>query len=321
MNDETILDAYIQRFDALRPNLNRDSGAHSPHKIIMLLTAMQLVENGEVTENRFEYLSRLLELYATFFEIARTKHDQPNPYFPFYHLLERGREPFWFPQPIPGREVHLEAMSSCSSHRLVTENISHVTLAPDLFQLLQNAAARTQLRDALIDRWLPAHKIALEKVFTDERDVESYRGQVEAAAGTAAAAATSVPVRNAAFARLVRDAYDYRCAATGTRVLLPDYHTALIEAAHLIPFSESQDDRSSNGMALTPNMHWALDRFIIAPDTDLKWRVSPILDRRIGDYGPFFDIDGQDVFLPRRDKDCPRQEALEWRMDHLLKAD
>ena len=74
-------------------------------------------------------------------------------------------------------------------------------------------------------------------------------------------------------------------------------------------------------MALTPNMHWALDRFIIAPDTDLKWRVSPILDRRIGDYGPFFDIDGQDVFLPRRDRDRPGQEALEWRMDHLLKAD
>jgi predicted restriction endonuclease len=77
---------------------------------------------------------------------------------------------------------------------------------------------------------------------------------------------------------LGEEVYDYRCAACGIRVLL-DHVESLVEAAHLIPFSESRNDKPTNGMALCPNHHWAMDRHLIAPCPDSKrragiWRVN-----------------------------------------------
>ena len=46
-----------------------------------------------------------------------------------------------------------------------------------------------------------------------------------------------------------------------------------MEAAHLHPFPEAGDDDPRNGIALTPDMHWAMDRHLIAPGPEP--RVSP----------------------------------------------
>ena len=79
-------------------------------------------------------------------------------------------------------------------------------------------------------------------------------------------------------------AYDYRCAATGLRILLPGGE-AMVEAAHLHPFAEAGDDDPRNGIALTPDMHWAMDRHLIAPGPEprlypkqdaLAWRVRQL---------------------------------------------
>jgi hypothetical protein len=47
-----------------------------------------------------------------------------------------------------------------------------------------------------------------------------------------------------------------------------------------------QDDKPNNGLALRPNHHRAMDRYLIAPCPDGKhpagiWRVGPALDSRI----------------------------------------
>ena len=99
------------------------------------------------------------------------------------------------------------------------------------------------------------------------------------------------PSRTAAFRRIVLEAYDYRCAATGWRVLIPG-GTTLIEAAHIVPFADSFDDNPRNGMALTPTFHDALDRNLIAPGPDMKWHVSPVFDKRIPDFKAFVELDG-----------------------------
>ena len=56
--------------------------------------------------------------------------------------------------------------------------------------------------------------------------------------------------------------------------------TCSVEAAHIHPFSEAGGDDPRNGLALTPDMHWAMDKHLIAPGEDLKWHVSPVLDRK-----------------------------------------
>jgi putative restriction endonuclease len=114
----------------------------------------------------------------------------------------------------------------------------------------------------------------------------------------------------------VTQIYDYRCAATGLRFLLPS-GVAMVEAAHIHPFSESQDDDPCNGLALTPNMHWAMDRFLISPGPDLKWHVSDLLDDRIKDNEILLSLRGKPLFLPNDLRMVPKRDALEWRLDRL----
>lgn len=92
------------------------------------------------------------------------------------------------------------------------------------------------------------------------------------------------PGRDAAFRRVVLEVYDYTCAACGERLLLGQ--DMLVEAAHIIPFSVGRNDKPTNGLALCPNHHWAMDRYLIAPCPDTTrregvWRVSRRLDNRI----------------------------------------
>ena len=64
-----------------------------------------------------------------------------------------------------------------------------------------------------------------------------------------------------AFRRIVSENYDYRCAASGWRIILPEGRV-MVQAAHLIPFAETRDDDPRNGIALAPTFHWALDACI-----------------------------------------------------------
>ena len=60
-----------------------------------------------------------------------------------------------------------------------------------------------------------------------------------------------------------------------------------------------------------------MDRNLIAPGPDLKWHVSPALDRRVPDFRVFTEIEGQRLFLPREPRFAPKREALEWRIERL----
>jgi len=48
--------------------------------------------------------------------------------------------------------------------------------------------------------------------------------------------------------------YNHRCALCGIRMLTPDGHT-VVEAAHIIPWRQSRDDKPTNGMALCRLCH------------------------------------------------------------------
>jgi putative restriction endonuclease len=90
-----------------------------------------------------------------------------------------------------------------------------------------------------------------------------------------------------------------------------------VEAAHIHPFSEAGDDDPRNGVALCPNMHWAMDRNLIAPGIDLKWHVAASLDGRIPEFGILHSLEGKPILLPREGRFAPKRESLQWRMDRL----
>lgn len=315
------LATYADQFRRLKVNVAH--GRASPHKICMLLAVLDLARGGALTENRIEYAPPLLERYAMYFNAVRGPGDHPNPYFPFFHLagsLRGGGASFWHLQSRPGRESVFESMSTARTARQMTETIDHARLDTELFELLQDERAVDALSAVLAETWFDRGLRDLDAVVGRTRQINHYERVLRTSNSPALIAAEAAPsyVRDPAFRRVVTEIYDFRCAATGLRLVLPD-GAAMVEAAHIHPFSEAADDDPRNGLALTPDMHWALDRHLIAPDTDFRWRVSSSLDRRIPDYRVLTELEGKPLFLPREARMYPKQAAIEWRMAMLLR--
>lgn len=305
-----------------RLNVNQVDGRASPHKICMLLALFDLARSGGLHENHITYSPTLLERYSIYFNAVKTPRDHPNPYFPFFHLrgkLKGGETGFWKIVPLPGRATVVKTLRSARSARDITENISHVELDEELFGLLQDEASIDSLGEVLSTHWFDRGLSDLTSVVEKGRAISLYEHRLrDLSVGIVKEANPPDYVRSPAFRRIVTEVYDYRCAATGLRVVLPD-GTAMVEAAHIHPFSSSGDDDPRNGLALSPDMHWAMDAFLIAPGPDYKWHVSNMLDNRIPDNKIITELQGRPLILPREQRMYPRRDVLEWRLLKLLR--
>ncbi len=308
------LQYYVKLFSSL--NVNRSHGRISPHKPVMLLSVLTLAEAGFLKENKIYYNQHLLEIFKSFFQTVARKGDSCNPYFPFFHLFKG--EKFWHLKFIPGKDKTAESLSTIRGPSQISQYIEYAYLDEALFNLILSPNHREALLTTLLEKWFPDSRQQLRTVAAEERKIADYENTLRQFDEAAEEKAPySDRVRNAAFSRVVREAYDYRCAASGWRVILPD-GSIMVEAAHLIPFSESGNNEPGNGIALSPSYHWALDKNIIAPGPDLKWHVSRVLDKRNRDYQEIIEIDEKPIILPGNRKFYPRMDALEWRMSRLM---
>ena len=309
------LDRYLRAFRSL--NVNRTGGRASPHKPCMLLAVLGLAEAGDLERNEIRFDPALLERYVKFFGVVRSETDHANPHFPFFHLSSEG---FWHLQPLPDREAVVESMDSARSTSAVTDNIAYASLDPELHALVLDERSRAALREELVVAWFGSYRTRLDRILQEERGSDRYQSALRhghASTELLAREAPPEPARSAAFRRIVSEIYDYRCAASGWRIILPDSRV-MVEAAHLIPFAESHDDDPRNGIALAPSFHWALDAHVIAPGPDHVWHVSKALDERVADNNPLLELAGQSLMLPKEKSLWPKKEALEWRLGHLL---
>ncbi|MFX3681361.1 MAG: HNH endonuclease [bacterium] len=291
MNDEEAV--------ALIYNLKQDrSGGHErPHKPILLLAVIDLVEIGLIRDNRIIPSPELKAVFAEYFEIVRRGNDKNSPENPFYYLSSDG---FWRlnpsrPKRAPG--------SWLATHR----EIAYASLLDDLYAILLDPVRRELLREAIYSRYFSENRTLLRrisgKLTKTEREVH--------------VAESELPGRDSAFRKLVIEVYDHRCAACGLRLRLDNI--VLVEAAHLIPWSLSRDDNPRNGMALCRNHHFAMDRHLIAPSPDGVWRVSPRLDDRRDREAELLNLNNQSILVPSQEKFRPRSEALDWRTERLLR--
>ena len=297
---------YIDQFKRLRVDK-----AHKPprvHKPCMLLVIIDLAERGALSENTIRY-EDTLEGFAEYAEAVRPGENL-QAFLPFFHLTS---EDFWLLHPKNGASDE----DRRPKHRSMLGR--HASLVPDgLRTLMSNSArARDDMRAALIGHWFPERRDSVDLVVNSRRSANEYEKSLRTDEATGGIRPPNDNVRQQSFRRLVLEAYDYRCAATGWRILVPGVGP-LVDAAHLVPFKETHDDRPCNGIALTPTYHRALDRRLIAPGLDMKWRISRALDKRIRDNQVFTELEGQAVIYHGRGHHHPAPEALQWRIERLL---
>ncbi|MBM3854611.1 MAG: hypothetical protein FJ399_15920, partial [Verrucomicrobia bacterium] len=228
---------------------------------------------------------------------------------PFFHLCGDG---FWELVPAPGQGPTYVAGSASGTPSLAAlrRQVAHGRFVSEFWELVCEPVARHQLREAIIARYFPEKRVELQVL----------AGEIESAVADAESEPDLPPGRDAAFRRIVLEVYDYTCAACGARLVMGD--DALVEAAHIIPFSIGRNDKPTNGLALCPNHHWAMDRYLIAPCPDTKerqgvWRVSRRLDDRLQGQRDLAALAGRPVIPPGEEKFYPAPEALRWREEKL----
>lgn len=139
--------AYYQRcFENL--SVNKKGGQLAPHKPLLLLAVIDLVECGIIKSPQIE----MGEALITAFKLNETRftrgivYFKPNIGMPYYHLTA---EPFWRLVPInPGKAPNTYAISTLRHFYKCAE------IDNELFALMKETATAQQLRKVLIDTYL-----------------------------------------------------------------------------------------------------------------------------------------------------------------------
>jgi putative restriction endonuclease len=97
------------------------------------------------------------------------------------------------------------------------------------------------------------------------------------------------PLRDAAFARVVQEAYDATCSVTGLKII-NGLGRAEVQAAHIRPVKEQGPDSVRNGLALSGTVHWMFDRGLISigdpPDYPILLASRGLTDNVVRLFNP-----------------------------------
>jgi putative restriction endonuclease len=289
-----------------------NGGRHErPHKPALLLAALDLIADGQATADEIPWSTGLRDRFEQYFSIVRKRDDQNTPQYPFHYLQNDG---IWTAvRTGAGGGVALER-EPLAKERDTGRVLA--ALAGGLERFVLTPSNRTRLRHALVERFFPDARARLEPLFRDAVHAERVAEAVAADEETA----QSQRGRNQGFRRKVLQIYDYQCTACGLRINIPDVlDGTFVDAAHLIPFRDSRNDHPTNGLALCKNHHWAMDRFLIAPGPEAKWRISSrLIAHRSEGERQLTEISGRPVLPPTELAYRPSEAALRWRCERLL---
>ena len=127
---------------------------------------------------------------------------------------------------------------------------------------------------------------------------------------------TSRPLRDAAFARVVRRAYNRTCAMTGLQ-LVNGGGRCEIEAAHIRPVENDGPDSPRNGMALSRTVHWLFDRgFLSLEDDGTILKAGKLVPEPVN---RLLNPDGR-IRFPNDRNAAPHRVFLRWHRENKFKG-
>ena len=143
---------YIRRIEKLRRY--HDS---TPHKPLLLLSVIELIEQGKLIENKITLSPDLIKIFKKYWSKATTTRKNPNIPYPFFHLKNDG---FWHLHAQPGFEEALRTASQIRTMQIRTisrlrEVVANASLDDELFALLSHPQYREMIRHTIINRYFP----------------------------------------------------------------------------------------------------------------------------------------------------------------------
>lgn len=315
--DKKGLEYYVDKMKRLK--IDRAHGP-APHKPVLLLSVIALIEDGQVTENRFELCPELAEVFIRYW--SKVTNRKPDISLPFFHLQS---DEFWHLHPNADYENALRVANRIKGVSRLREVVAYACLDDELFVLLTDAINRETIRQALIRTYFHDYKEQIGGLIAESREIGAYRESLIDEAETPFSAAKPIApsgaagkVRDAGFRQAIMRLYDYACAVCELRIVTMDGESAA-EAAHIIPFRVSQNDDARNGISLCKLHHWAFDRGLFSLSERHRVIVSELMSDKRPTEWRLTELEDICIQLPDRVQLHPAQEAMAWHRDNVFR--
>ena len=320
---EKLLQKYFYKFERLR--IDKAHGKPAPHKPILLISVLQAFQKNLISGNRIYISPELVALFKANWGLLVTSNHDCRFALPFYHLKSDG---FWTLVAKAGFENLLQLASSMRSFANLNAAIEFAVIADDLLLLMKDQKSNIILLQFLLDQYFPNHKINLkdssyeqQKHFDDIEGMilhdspEQYKSEIKKL--MVEKNDEEIFIRGSLFKREIPKIYNYTCCISGMKIDAT-INVSMVDACHIVPFSESYNDTISNGIALCPNLHRAFDRGLIAIDDDYKVIISRNFREINSDYS-IQKFEGKVILLPKEREYFPLRENLGWHRDKVFK--
>lgn len=315
-------ESLIRQFSKLRraPGLvwTEATKRQAPHKPLLLLALLDLIARGEVTTSFIDAhrdLIELNELFTNYWRRVVPISQTSSIAFPFSRL---NRESFWELLAVEGKEINRAVLNSIKSVNQLRQVAIGGRISQELFDLCLQSDSRAALRQALLESCFSAEAV---EALTDQAMIhaEAYsynqdllRKAHQPIVKEVVATESFRPVsRNQGFRRAVVKTYDHRCALCGIRIVTAEGHTA-VDAAHIVPWSKTQNDDIRNGMALCKLCHWAFDEGMMGVGDSYAVVTSRQIAQNPNFPGSLQALSGRSIITPTDQALWPAQKYLNW---------
>jgi putative restriction endonuclease len=259
------LEEQLQKYLSAFSRLKRGNTVYgkAPHKPVLLLSIIELIDKGLITRNAVPINADLVGTFKENWHLLVPTLHQADFTQPFYYLQsdKSAGVPFWFLQPYPASQIN----AHISSVNTLAAVCAFGYFAEELYLLLADSQSRSSFKYLLLDVYFSESKA---NYLSMKRYGEGYmHDQINYVLNEPEAQYRHVSihteedrfVRSGRFKQLVPKTYNNECSFTGM-TLTSTFNYNFIDACHIVPFSYSQNDKVNNGIALCPNLHSAFDR-------------------------------------------------------------
>jgi putative restriction endonuclease len=321
-----MIEQYIKAFSNLRTDKSKSrypsfTNHRAPHKPFLLLSIMDLIAQGQITENFIEPSYDLVEAWNIYYSRIMPPRSPASMAYPFSRLKSDG---FWQRLTKPGYDPEIEY--NINSMNRLREVYYGAKMDDELFQYLCELETREQLRLVLIHTYFAPHihptlieqgRVNLEAYRYSERLIMEAKEQ--SPDWNSPIDAEKARARDQGFRKAIVMLYNHRCALCGIRMITSEGHT-IVEAAHIIPWNESYDDLPTNGMALCRLCHWSFDEGLMSVGTNYEVMVSRKIQTEQNLPGHILTLRDRNIFTPEDERFWPKQDNLNVHRRKYFKA-
>lgn len=158
------MDVGYYKYHFSRLHTAKLKGKHAPHKAVLLISVMRLVERGSISSPEIVLTDELVDEFKKIWAERLPAScpfacDISKPYFhmqhePFWHLLERGEERDMVAEELGIYSVETKTMARAYTVNAMREKFQCAIIDRDLLGIMQSKEECRQLEELLIAKYL-----------------------------------------------------------------------------------------------------------------------------------------------------------------------